>query len=460
MVQPQPAVSGGISGVPLTNVGGHWGYLPARWGYDDRGWCWRKMALTDTKVRSVRARESAYRLPDGHGLYLLVTPSGGKLWRWKYRFHGKEKLMSFGAYSIVSISAARDAHEEGRKILARGADPMAEKKALLQTQDPAKVANPFRDVETKWFEKWQAEKDERYVKNARARIDEDILPEIGDRPINDIKPPDVVAMILKIEKRGAADVARRALQMTDQIFRYGLTQGYNAHNPAGAFKPKDILKKIKRENFKRVSAAELPELLRRIHSYPGSPITRLAVKLMAYVFLRTSELIEGQWPELNWKEARWDIPKERMKGAKQPHIVPLSRQTIEVLKELWIYRKNDIWMFPGERTNDHMSNNTLLGALETMGYKGKMTGHGFRGIASTILHEMGYESEHIETQLAHGPADEIKGAYNWAKYLEPRRKMMQDWADYLDKRLAEVSPAPLNRAPSFRPRRRKNAALK
>ena len=395
------------------------------------------MKLTVTKIDKAKKEKKDYKLADGHGLYLQVTSKGAKLWRWKYRFQGKEKLMSFGAFPLVTLAEAREALETGRRKLIHGVDPMAEKKAVLDAREVAEVFNPFRKVQTQWFEKWSADKDERYVDNTRRRIDTDILPVIGDRPINDIRPPEIVEMILAIEKRGAADVARRALQMTDQIFRYGLTKGLNTHNPAGAFKPKDILKRMKKENFRRVSTTEIPALLSKIEFYSGSPYTRLAMKLMTLVFLRTSEMIEGQWPEVNLKEARWDLPKERMKGGKRPHIVPLSRQAIAVLKELWHFRKNDVWMFPGERANPHMSNNTILGALKRMGYKGKMTGHGFRGVASTFLHEKGYESDHIEVQLAHGPDDEVKGAYNWAKYLEQRRTMMQEWADYLDKMLAE-----------------------
>jgi integrase len=406
------------------------------------------MKLTDTKIKNAKATGKEYRLADGHGLCLHVTEAGARLWRWRYRFEGREKVMSFGAYPIISLSAAREAHDRGRRTLANGVDPMAEKKAVAEAHNPSKIVNPFREVEALWFEKWKVNKDERYVANTERRIETDILPRIGDRPINDIRPPEIVDLILAIEERGAADVARRALQQIDQIFRYGMTKGHNTHNPAGAFKPKDILKQMRRENFKRVSASELPVLLRKIHFYAGSPITRLALKLIAYVFLRTSELIEGRWRELNLKEARWDIPKERMKGGRRPHIVPLSRQAIAIFQELWNYRKNAIWMFPGERTNDFMSNNTILGALDRMGYKGKMTGHGFRGVASTILHEKGYESEHIEIQLAHGPQDEVEGAYNWAKYLEQRRLMMQDWADYLDQVLAEALSVPMDGPPA------------
>lgn len=409
------------------------------------------MTLTDTKLRNAKATQSPYRLTDGHGLYALVNPNGTKLWRWKYRFQGREKLMSFGSYPEISIAEARAAHAEGRRTLAAGLDPMAEKKAQ-KAVGKAKFAapvilNPFRNVAREWFAQWKAGKVERHAVYMERRLEADVLSRIGDRPINEIQPPEIVDMILAIEARGAEDVARRALQTTNSIFRYGIARGTNHHNPAGAFKPKDVLKAVNSENFARIEQSELPVLLHSIDYYDGSPLTRLALKLMSLVFLRTSELIAGEWSEINWSEARWDLPKEKMKGGKRPHIVPLSRQAIVVLEELQNYGRNDRWLFPGDRDDKkHMSNNTILKALERMGFKGKMTGHGFRGVASTLLHEQGYEHEHIELQLHHGPADNVSAAYNYAKYIEPRKRMMQDWADFLEKTRPREPLAQFSRA--------------
>ena len=399
------------------------------------------MALTDLKVRNARPMaEKNFKLSDGHGLYLLVTQCGGKLWRWKYRFDGKEKLMSFGAYPLVSLSAAREAHIEARRTLAKGADPMAGRKA--QKEVVPEVVNPFRQVAELWFEKWRTDKDVKYVENTETRLNNDVLSAIGSRPINEIQAPELVEMILAIESRGASDVARRAHQTTSQIFRFGIAHGLCKQNPAQMFKPGDVLKKIKVVNFARVEKSELPSLFKKIEYYDGSPVTRLAMKLMALVFLRTSELIGGEWSEINFKEARWDIPKQRMKGGARPHIIPLSNQAISVLETLWNYRKNDQWIFPGDHdAKKHMSSNTILKALERMGYKGEMTGHGFRGIASTLLHENGFDPEHIEMQLAHAPENDVAAAYNFAKYLKPRRTMMQWWADYLDRLLQEAELA-------------------
>ncbi len=398
------------------------------------------VALTDLRVRNAKPKVKAYKLTDQRGLYLLVTPTGGKHWRCKYRFGGSEKLLALGSYPLITLSAAREAHTEARRKLAEGIDPSAEKrKEKEQAQDKAepRVLDPFKDVAWQWFEKWKAGKDEKYVANTETRLEEGVLSKIGDRPIDEIQAPEIVQMICAIEARGAHDVARRAHQTTSQIFRFGIAHGLCKQNPAAMFQPGDVLKRVAPENFSRVDASELPVLLQKIEYYDGSPVTRLALKLMALTFLRTSELIKGEWSEVNLKEARWDLPKEKMKGGKRPHIVPLSPQSIAVLEELWVYRKNDRWMFAGERLNRWMSNNTLLKALERMGYKGKMTGHGFRGVASTLLHENGFEHEHIELQLAHVPENDVSAAYNYAKYLEPRRKMMKWWADYLDELLEE-----------------------
>jgi integrase len=399
------------------------------------------MALTDLKVRNARkTAQKNYKLSDGHGLHLLVTRSGGRLWRWKYRFAGKEKLMSFGTYPEISLSAAREALFNARRTLAKGVDPMAERK--LQKESVREVENPFRQVAELWFEKWRTDKNSKYVENTDSRLRNDVLSVIGQRPIDEIQSPELVEMILAIESRGASDVARRAHQMTSQIFRFGIAHGLCRQNPAEMFRPSDVLKTVRVVNFARVEKSELPRLFKKIEYYDGSPVTRLALKLMALVFLRTSELIGGEWGEINFKEARWDIAKQRMKGGTRSHIIPLSNQAISVLETLWNYRKNDRWMFPGDRSAEkHMSNNTILKALEHMGYKGEMTGHGFRGVASTLLHENGFDHEHIEMQLAHAPENDVSAAYNFAKYFEPRKEMMQWWADYIDRLLEETDRA-------------------
>ena len=264
-------------------------------------------------------------------------------------------------------------------------------------------------------------------------MEADILPCLGARPIADIEAPEIVAMVLAIEERGAGVIARRALQTTAQIFRYGIAHGHTKRNPASEFKAGDILKPIRATNYARIEAKELPDLLRRTEIYQGTHVTRLAMKLMTLTFLRTSELIGAPWTEFNFEAARWDLPDKRMKSGR-PHIVPLARQTLEILGVLRDLTGHSKWLFPGDRDPEKfMSNNTILKALDRMGYKGAMTGHGFRGVASTILHEFGYKAEHIELQLAHISKDKVRAAYDHARYLGPRTKMMQDWADFLEK---------------------------
>lgn len=385
------------------------------------------MKLTDTQIKRIKPREKPYKVSDGGGLFLWATPSGGKIWRWTYRHEGRAKLMTFGSYPDVPLSLARERHNEARKMLAMGMDPMAQRKA-----EKAATENSFKAISSRWLEHWKHGKSPRHADYVQRRIEMDILPMLGARPISEIEAPELVAMVKAIEKRGARDIAKRALETTGQVFRYAIAHGYAKRNPASEIRPSDILQTLRKVNYARVDARELPELLRAIEVYQGTHVTRLAMKLMALTFVRTSELIGAKWTEFDAEATRWDIPAERMK-MRTPHIVPLSRQAADVLETLRTLTGKGEWLFPGDRSSKKpMSNNTILKALERMGYKGRMTGHGFRGLASTILHEHGYNHEHIELQLAHAPRNAVSAAYNHALYLEPRAKMMQDWADFLE----------------------------
>jgi integrase len=389
------------------------------------------MPLTDTEVRKARPTEKPYRLSDGGSLYLWVTPAGGKLWRWAYKFEGKEKLMSFGKYPAVSLAQARERHTDARKLLATGIDPMAQRKTAKIAERTA-VENSFHTIAGLWFEHWKSDKSHQHVDATRRRMEANIFPLLGARPISEIEAPELVAMVKAIEARGAADLAKRALENTGQIFRFAIAHGFAKRNPASEFRPADVLKPTRKTNLARIDAKDLPGLLRAIEVYQGTHVTRLAMKLMALTFVRTSELIGAKWAEFDMESARWYIPAERMK-MRDPHIVPLATQTVEVLEILRTLTGASEWLFPGDRVvTKPMSNNTILQALKRMGYQGRMTGHGFRGLASTILHEQGYDHEHIELQLAHAPRNAVSAAYNHALYLEPRARMMQDWADYLD----------------------------
>jgi integrase len=400
-----------------------------------------RSTLTDVKVRQAKAGSAPLRVYDGGGLFLQVTPNGGKLWRWTYRYEGKQKLMALGKYPDVSLTLARKRHSEGRELLATGVDPMAQKKADMIRAHEADE-NSFATVAAKWLEHWRDGKSPRHADTVKRRIDADIFPALGARPIGSIEAPELVAVVRAIEQRGARDLAKRSLETMGQIFRYAIANGYVRRNPAAEIKPADILKSSQRVNFARIDAKELPDLLKAIEVYRGTQLTRLALKLMALTFVRTSELIGAKWSEfdldvrgrmgeVDMAAARWNLPAERMK-MKTPHIVPLARQTLELLESLRLISGNSEYLFPGDHGAKTMSNNTILQGLERMGYKGTMTGHGFRGLASTILHEKGYAHDHIELQLAHAPRNAVSASYNHALYLQPRSKMMQDWADFLE----------------------------
>jgi integrase len=309
---------------------------------------------------------------------------------------------------------------------------MAQRKAD-KTAEQFASENSFANIAAKWLEHWQHGKSGRHVDSTRRRLNANILPSLGARPIAEIEAPELVAMVQTIEHRGARDIAKRALETTGQIFRFAIAYGFAKRNPARDIRPSDILKTARKVNYARIDAKELPNLLRQIEVYPGTHVTRLAIKLMSLTFVRTSELINAKWNEFDLKARRWDVPAERMK-MRTPHIVPLAKQTLEVVETLRELTGDGVWLFPGDRNPKRpMSNNTILKGLERMGYKGRMTGHGFRGIASTILHEQGFPHEHIELQLAHTPRNAVSAAYNHALHLKARTKMMQEWADYLER---------------------------
>jgi integrase len=389
------------------------------------------MPLTDTAVKRAKPGPRPMKLSDGKGMYLLVNPTGSKLWRWKYRVLGKEKVMALGAYPDVSIAQARDSLAIARKLLATGVDPVTQRKADRQASLTA-AENSFEAVARKWWAHWKPARTLQHAGQVMRRFEANVFPYIGARPVSEIQAPELVTMLKAIEARGVNDVAKRAHQTSSQVFRYAIAHGLATRNPAADIKPSDVLASRQKKNLARIDGKELPQLLRHIDAYQGAAVTRLAMKLMALTFVRTTELIGARWAEFDLKAGRWDIPAERMK-MKTPHIVPLSSQAVNILKTLQLVSGHGALVFPGERDHEKpMSNNTILGALARMGYKGRMTGHGFRGIASTLLHEMGFNHAHIELQLAHQERDAVSAAYNHATYLRERAKMMQHWADYLD----------------------------
>jgi integrase len=379
--------------------------------------------LTDTQLRRLQPAERPRKYSDGRGLYLLVTPMGGKYWRYNYRYEGKQKTLSLGVYPDVSLARARERLQEARTQLTEDIDPSFAKKTTGLT---------FEEVARRWFEHWSAGRHQRHAHYVMRRLEADVFPQIGSRLVVDIPTSAFRDAVKKVEARGALDIAKRILQTCGQIMRYAVAHDLAQRNPVADVKPADILKSHKKRNYPRVDEVELPKLLAAVETYAGSEITRLALQMMALTFVRTSELIGARWSEFDLKADRWSIPAERMK-MDTPHIVPLSRQAKAVLAQLAAISGRGELVFPGDQNpNKPMSNNTILYALYRMGYHGRMTGHGFRGVASTILHEQGWPHEHIELQLAHQPRNAVSAAYNHALYLKPRGEMMQAWADHLD----------------------------
>lgn len=401
------------------------------------------MPLTDKAIKAAQPGEKIYKLFDGEGLYLEVTPSGSKRWRLKYRVAGVEKRLSFGVYPKVSLQQARADRHDAKQLLMEGKDPGRERK-LDKLNDALSAGNAFQSVAKAWHESWSKTRTPKHAAQVWRRLEADVLPKIGHLPVTGIKALDIVALAKAVEKRGANDLARRAIQICSQVFRYAIGHGLAEHNPARDINPGDVLAPVKERNYARVDAAMLPKLLRDVDGYAGHVTTRMAMHLLSLKFVRTSELIQAQWHEFDLEAAQWRIPAARMKMA-SPHIVPLSRQALAVLRALQQSYTGGHWLFPGKHDHEKpMSNNAILFALYHMGYKGVMTGHGFRGVASTHLHEMGFEHAHIELQLAHQERDRVSAAYNWATYLPQRTAMMQAWADFLDaKRGAPITlPAP------------------
>ncbi|MEN9391603.1 MAG: hypothetical protein RL017_901 [Pseudomonadota bacterium] len=387
--------------------------------------------LTDTQIRSAKlaAKGQSKTLPDANGLQLYITHTG-KYWRIRYRFNNKQQIMALGEYPTLSLVEARQKLAQIKKLLNDDINPLLERKKSYQSN--------FEQIAWEWFENWQKDKSEKSINVTKSRLQNIVIPKIGNYPIDKITTLTIVELVKAIADTGTIDTAYRILNKIAQIFRYAMIKGYLNYNPA-SFKPSDVLPSYKATNLPRIDAKELGELLRAIEVYQGTPATRVAIKLLALTFVRTGELIGAKWSEFDFNNARWDIPAERMK-MKTPHIVPLAKQTISLLKSLHQISGNNEYLFPSEiRTSKTgvISNGTILGALKRMGYQGKMTGHGFRGLASTILHEQEYNHDHIELQLAHAPRNAVSAAYNHALYLAPRTKMMQDWADYLDRRRNE-----------------------
>ncbi len=404
------------------------------------------MPLTDRAIRNAKPSTKPQRLFDAGGLYLEIAPTGGRWWRFKYRFQGKEKRLSMGVYPDVGLADARARRDAARKLLANGVDP-GERRKSDKRAAIARTEGSFEAVAREWYGKQVHTWVEHHARDVLRRLEGNLFPEIGAIPINEITAPALLAAVRKIEARGAHDLAHRVLGVASQVFRYGVAAGLCERDPApdlrGALTPH------KSRNQAAVSPEELPELLRKINGYTeiGDRLTALALRLLALTFVRTGELIGATWNEFDLDGATWIIPAARMK-MRTEHVVPLSQQATAVLRELQVLGGGSRYVFPGRNPDKPISNNTMLFALYRLGYKGKMTGHGFRAVASTLLNESGFPADVIERQLAHCERDEVRGAYNRAEYLPQRRAMVQQWADMLDALAQGAKVIPLQRKPA------------
>ena len=368
------------------------------------------MPLTDTAIRAVKPTAKATKLFDGGGLYLEVAPSGGKWWRLKYRFQGKEKRISLGTYPAVGLKDARERREQAKKLLAQGIDPSAHKQE-------AKKKAAWKPV---------------HQKKILSRLENQIFPFIGDRPFSLLEPADILTAIQNAGARGAIVTAHRLAQLCGQVSRYARIVGHTRYDVAAGLA--EALTPVQTNHYATITdPAEVGHLLRAIDEYAGEPSICFALKMLPFVFVRSVELRGAEWSEIDLDAAEWTIPSERMK-MKRPHVVPLAGQVLALLDNLRSLTGEGRYLFPSlYSASRHISDVGLLNAIRRMGYaKGVMTIHGFRSMASTLLNEQGYRADVIEAQLAHGEKNAIRAAYNHAEYLPERRRMMQEWADYLD----------------------------
>ena len=390
------------------------------------------MPLTDTAIRNAKPGAKPAKLFDERGLFLLVTPAGGKWWRLKYRFDGKEKQLSLGVYPDVGLKQARKRRDDSRKLLADGIDPSENRKATNSARTSS-AANSFEVIAREWFAKFSPNWAPSHGDKIIRRLERDVFPWLGARAIAGINAPELLTTLRRIEDRGAVETAHRALQNCGQVFRYAIATGRAERDPTGDLR--GALPPVKQTHHAAITDPKaIGELLRAIDGYEGSFVTKCALCLAPLVFVRPGELRNAEWTEINLDLGEWNIPAERMK-MREPHLVPLSTQTIKILRELYALTGNGRYVFPGARSSKRpMSDNAILAALRRMGIpKDEMTGHGFRAMARTILDEvLGVRPDYIEHQLAHAVRDPNGRAYNRTAHLAERKKMMQQWADYLD----------------------------
>jgi integrase len=399
-----------------------------------------QMPLNATQLRNIKPTGKTQKLFDGKGMYLEVSPKGGTWWRLKYRINGKEKRYSLGVFPETSLKDARDQRHEARKLIAKGVDPCAVRKAE-KASNQRRASNSFEVVAREWFERQSQDWAESYSSKVIRRLEMYVFPWLGSQPISAIKAPDLLAVIRRIEERGTRETARRTLFLCGQVLRYAVATARAEHDCSGDLK--GAVSKPKPSHFAAVTdPAKVGEVLRALDGYQGTQVVQAALKFAPLVFVRPGELRQAEWKNIDLEAAEW-----RFNASKtgQEHVVPLATQAVEILSELQPITGNGRYVFPSatSRKGDRaMSDNAILSAMRRMGIeKDEMSGHGFRAMARTILDEvLGFRPDFIEHQLAHAVRDPNGRAYNRTAHLPERRKMMQDWANYLDKLKAETSP--------------------
>lgn len=390
------------------------------------------MPLTDTAIKSAKPADKPRKLVDERGLYLLVQPSGARWWRFDYRFNGRRKTLSFGVYPDVSLKAARERRDEARRHVAEGIDPGEHRKAAKAARSIV-MANSFEAVAREWFAKrspgWAAGHASKVIQ----RLERDVFPWLGSRPVAELTAPELLTVVRRIEARGAVETAHRALQNIGQVMRYCVATGRAERDPSGDLR--GALAPVKNNHFPAFTEPEaVGAMLRTFDAFSGTLQVQAALRLAPLVFVRPGELRGARWAEIDLDRAEWVIPAERMK-ARRHHLVPLSAQAVAILRDLAPLSGHRDFVFPGRDPKKPMSEAAVNAALRRLGFdtKTEVTGHGFRAMARTLLHEqLHYPAEVIEHQLAHSVADPLGAAYNRTRFVERRRKMMQEWADYLD----------------------------
>lgn len=388
-----------------------------------------QMPLSARQVETLKAQDKPYKVADGGGLFLHVTSKGNKSWRLKYRFNGKEKLMTFGLYPAVSLAEARSQRDQAKTLLSTGIDPSKAKKAR-HVESLVNAGNTFRAIAKEWHASRCKTWSEKYSNEIISMFETDIFPCIGDDPIVEIKPLVLLEVLRKFEERGAMERARKARRRCGEVFKYAIVTGRALYNPAPDLSI--AMSSPKSKHYPFLSESEVGEFNRALAGYSGGVIVRLATQLLQITGLRTVELRYSKWSFIDFEHATWEIPSELMKSRK-PHIVPLSIQALELLQQAKMISGHGQFIFPGRSDkNKPISENSILGVIRRIGFEGRASGHGFRHQMSTILNEHGFDSDLIERQLAHVDRNKIRGIYNHAQYLEKRRDMMQWYANYID----------------------------